>query len=476
MMKKTIWVPVLAAMLAACSSAPTIGADNNIDLIVQADYLLTMTGEPPLRDQAIAIDDGVIIAIGSRISIDERYQADDVITGDGRIVMPGMVNGHTHAAMSLMRGIADDLELMTWLNDFIFPAEIALVDAEFVRVGTTLACWEMIRGGTTTFVDMYFFPDTVAEVTVDCGLRALVVPSVIEQESPDAKTFDQSLRQAQIFAREWRGKHPRVVPGLGAHSVYTISEAALKDVIKVAKELSLTVSMHVAESPFEMATTESTYQQSPVALLDDLGFLDNQLIAAHVVYGSDDDWQRMARDGVGAIHNPTSNLKIASGVSPIVEMRAAGVTVGLGTDGAASNNDLDMWEEVRLAALLAKGIGMDPTFIRAEEALDMATRSGAKAIGLEKLIGTLEVGKQADLIQVDTTDISFAPMYNPISHLVYVADEHDVTTTIVNGNVLMRDKQILTIDEPKLRREVATIREKIAALVGRQSQPETDDE
>ncbi|MFK8053308.1 MAG: amidohydrolase family protein [Woeseiaceae bacterium] len=469
MKKHHLLIICLGFLASGCSAspAPASRTAHSVDLIVLGDHVLTMTDSTVALNQAVVIDDGIIIAIGDTESMLNQYTADEQIDGKDRIVLPGLVNGHTHAAMTLMRGIADDLELMTWLNEYIFPAEVELVDPEFIRVGTELACWEMIRGGTTTFIDMYFFPETVASTVESCGLRAVVVPSVIEQESPDAKTFEQSLEQALAFAANWKDRHPRIIPALGAHSVYTVGEAALKKIVAAAHGADLPISIHVAESQFEMTVTNDQYQKSPIQLLDDLGFLDDTLIAAHVIYGSDEDWQRMARDGVGAIHNPTSNLKLASGISPIVTMREAGVTVGLGTDGAASNNDLDMWEEIRLAAFVAKGFGQDPTFLPAHEALDMATRSGAKAVGLGKTVGTLEIGKKADLIQVSTHDLSFAPMYDPISHLVYVADEHDVVTTVVEGAVLMRDKQILTIDEDQLRRDVAKIREKIAALVNR---------
>ncbi|MEN7342538.1 MAG: amidohydrolase family protein [Pseudomonadota bacterium] len=456
---------LLALTLSSSCQSAAIDTQRNIDLIVDADFLLTMADKGYQENQAVAIDDGRIVAIDSQDVIHTQFVASTVIDGTDRIVMPGLINGHTHAAMSLMRGVADDLELMTWLTRYIFPAELALVDESFIRTGTALACWEMIRGGTTTFVDMYFFPDTVSQTVVDCGLRAIVVPSVIEQASPDAEDFEQSLSQAIRFVKDWQGRHPRITPAIGAHSVYTISEPALKRIIDAAKSLGAPISIHVAESPFEMQTTEAQYGRSPVALLDDLGFLDVTLIAAHVVHGDVNDWQRMAGRQVGAVHNPTSNLKLASGISPVVDMRAEGVKVGLGTDGAASNNDLDMWEEIRLAALLAKGVGMDPTRLPAFEALSLATKDGAEAIGQQSSIGTLEIGKQADLIQVAIDDLSQAPMYDPVSHLAYVADEHDVVTTIVNGAVLMRNREILSIDEDTLREAVAAEKEKIASLV-----------
>ncbi|MEL7297334.1 MAG: amidohydrolase family protein [Pseudomonadota bacterium] len=460
------WLAALSIAAVGCAELPT---DNrrSVDLIVEAEYLLTMTSETVARDQAVAIDAGIIVAVDDAQAIASRFRADKTIGGEARVLMPGLVNGHTHAAMALMRGIADDLELMTWLTQYIFPAELELVDEDFIATGTTLACYEMIRGGITSFVDMYFFPDTVAQAVVDCGLRAIVVPSVIEQASPDAENFSQSLSQAIDFAERWRDKHPRIIPALGAHSVYTIGRDALETLVAAANDYDLAISIHVAESPFEMQITAENYGKSPVALLEELGYLDVPLIAAHVVHGDTDDWQRMARQNVGAIHNPTSNLKLSSGVSPVVDMRRAGVTVGLGTDGAASNNDLDLWEEIRLASLLAKGIGMVPTHLPAYEALKMATADGAAAVGLADQVGSIEVGKRADLIQIATDDLTFAPLYEPISHLVYVADEHDVVTTIVEGVVLMQDREILTIDATQLRDDVARHRDRIRALVGK---------
>ena len=459
--------PLIALLLvacSACSTAPRPGDDTRqaVDLIVYGDHLLSMSpGEPVRTDAALAIDDGAIVAVGDAADIDRTYAARETIDGSDRLVMPGLVNGHTHAAMSLLRGVADDLELMTWLNDYIFPAEVALVDADFVSVGTRLACHEMLRGGTTTFVDMYYFPDAVAQTVVDCGMRAVVVPSVIEQPSPDAADGAQSLSQAVDFAARWRDRHARITPAIGAHSVYTISEPWLQRIRDAAALAKAPISIHVSESPFEIQVTQERYNTTPVALLDRLGYLDLPLIAAHVIYPTPDDIVRLAASQSGVIHNPTSNMKIASGVSPVRAMLDAGVRVGLGTDGAASNNDLDMWEEIRLAALLAKVSTMDPTALPARRVLDMATRGGAEAIGLGARIGRLEPGMRADLIQVSLADLDFQPIYDVTSHLVYVADEQDVVTTIVDGRVLMRDGQVLSVDEKQLRADVARIRQRI---------------
>ncbi|MEM7610170.1 MAG: amidohydrolase family protein [Pseudomonadota bacterium] len=467
MTRKLIAVFVIMISTTGCHTSDSADADQRlaIDLIIEGDHVLTMAG-PSIENGAVAIDDGEILAVAGADEINDRFRADETLPGAGRIVMPGLVNGHTHAAMSLLRGIADDLELMQWLNEFIFPAEVRFVDEEFVAVGTRLACWEMIRGGTTSFVDMYYFPDAVAETVVDCGLRAVVVPSVIEQKSPDAQNGDQSLTQAEDFARRWRDKHPRIIPAIGAHSVYTISEAGLARIQSSAATLGVPVSIHVSESRAEIDATRAQYERTPVELLHSLGYFNGPLIAAHMVYPTSDDIALLAKKRVGVVHNPTSNMKLASGVSPVDSMLDAGVLVGLGTDGAASNNDLDMWEEIRLASFLAKVTSDDPTALPAATVLEMATIGGARAIGLADSVGSLEPGKRADLIQIDTSSLSQAPVYRPLSHLAYVADEHDVVTTVVDGQVLMRDRQVLTIDADVLRDDVDRISRRIAdALV-----------
>ncbi len=465
----------LIALTVACGAA--IPPDlEPIDLIVYGDVVLTMDGEAAeIADGAVAVHDGAILAVGPAPNIDARYSAGETIDGTGRVVMPGLVNGHTHAAMSLLRGIADDLELIEWLERYIFPAEVAVVDDEFVRVGTRLACREMIRGGTTAFVDMYYFPDAMAEETAACGLRGIIVPSVIEQKSPDADTGAESLAQAVDFVRRWRDRDPRIVPAIGAHSVYTLSRSRLEEIQRAAEAEGAPVSIHVSESQFEIVTTAENHGMTPVELLDEIGFLDLPLIAAHMVHPTAGDMALLAEHGVGVVHNPTSNMKLASGVSPVAAMLEAGVRVGLGTDGAASNNDLDLWEDMRLAALLSKVSTMDPTALPARRILDMATRGGAVAIGLGDRVGTLAPGMRADLIQVDLTSIDAQPRFDTASHLVYVTDAEDVVTTIVEGRVLMRDRTVLTIDEAALRDDVARLTQRIVEVTGGPAQAARND-
>ncbi len=342
-------------MFVAIVPAACHGAENSVDLIVRGDHLVTMDADNSvISDGAVAVDDGMIVAVGPYADVALAYKASAEIDGTNKVLMPGLINGHTHAAMSLLRGIADDLNLRDWLYNYIFPAEVKFVDEEFVRIGTELACWEFIRGGTTTFVDMYYFPDSVANAVEDCGLRVLVAPWVIDQKAPDADGFDESLRLAVDFVARWKGRNNRIIPIIGAHSAYTVKPEQLKEVRRQALELDVPVSIHLSEISFEVEFTTENYGKTPVHHLESLDFFSGPTIGAHLVWPTESEIPILAQRRVGAIHNPTSNMKISSGISPVTEMLAQGVPLGLGTDGAASNNDLDMWEEMRLAAFLQK--------------------------------------------------------------------------------------------------------------------------
>jgi 5-methylthioadenosine/S-adenosylhomocysteine deaminase len=443
-----------------------------VDLVVEGRWVLTMdAADTIVENGAVAVNDGVIVAVGPAGEIDDRYAAAERIAGGNRIVMPGLINGHSHAAMTLLRGVADDLELMTWLNDYIFPAEVEFVDPEFVRIGTELACWEMIRGGTTTFVDMYYFPDVIAEVVDACGMRALISTTVIGQRSPDGEGAADDIADGREYVARWKGKNPRITPIYGPHANYTLDEEQLRATRTAANEAGVSVSIHLSESPFEVEYSKNTYGTTSIEFLDSIGFFEGTTtIGAHVVWPTEPEIRILAERKVGVIHNPTSNMKISSGVSPVTEMLRAGVRVGLGTDGAASNNDLDMWEEMRLAAFLQKVDRMDPTVLPASAVLRMATAGGAEAIGMADTIGSLEPGKRADLIQVSFDDVHFVPTYDVVSHLVYVADEQDVATTVVDGRVLMRDGEVLTVDTDRVRREATALAARIqSALAGRRA-------
>jgi 5-methylthioadenosine/S-adenosylhomocysteine deaminase len=474
-MKNTpVYLTFLICVLSILSACVSIATAQPVDFIIEGDYIVTMDAKNTIiRDGAVAIRAGEIVAVDSRVAIHAGFRAGKIVSGEDRILMPGLVNGHSHMAMTLLRGLADDLDLMTWLNDFIFPAEVGFVDEAFVRTGTDLACWEMLAGGTTTVVDMYYFPNTVAESLEDCGMRGIVAATVIGQESPDAKTPELGLKNAGEFINRWKDRSDRVTPALGPHAIYTTPPAILLQVRDAALAADVPISMHIAESKSEIDFAINEYQLSTISLLDRIDFFTPNLrmIGAHVVYPSHKEMVLLATHRVGAIHNPTSNMKVTAGVAPIGDLRAAGVKVGLGTDGAASNNDLDMWEEMRLATLLQKITHGDPTLLPARQVLRMATIDGAAAIGLFDEIGSIETGKRADLIQVALSAPHMLPLYDVESHLVYVADSQDVVTVLVEGALLVEDRAFLKLNIEAIRVAVEDFRLKIAAgILGDQTQ------
>lgn len=433
-----------------------------VDLIIAADHIVTMDDENTIiKDGAIAIKGGVIVAIDNKANIEKNFSAKEQIPGENRVLMPGLVNGHTHAAMTLFRGIADDLPLMDWLTKYIFPAEIRFVDPEFVRVGTQLACLEMIKGGTTTFVDMYFHPLEIARVVDECGVRAVIGAAVIEQESGYTKDFTDAMTRAENFISQWQGKNSRISPAIAAHAAYTISPDNLTFIRKRANALGVPVAIHISESRAELDIVQKLYGDTSINHLESIDFFSGPTIGAHVVWPTRDEISILAKRKVAVIHNPTSNMKIASGFAPIPEMLAAGVHVGLGTDGAASNNDLDMWDEIRMAALIHKGRLLDPLTMPAASVLKIATSGGANAIGLGDTTGSLTVGRRADLIQISLDATHLVPLYDVISHLVYAVDAQDVQTVIVDGQILMRDRKVLTLNEDEVVKKAKAIAARI---------------
>ena len=464
-----------ALLLVACGDSPqtdkAVADDDLIDLIVLGDYVVSMDSDMTVIEQgAVAVDDGIILAIGAADEITSSFAASETLLGANRIVMPGLINGHSHAAMTILRGLADDLALMDWLNNYIFPSEVQFVDSELVRIGTELACWEMIRGGTTSFVDMYYFPDTIAEVVDSCGMRALISATVIDQRSPDAENAADSIQKGVEFIERWKGRNSRITPIFGPHANYTLNAEQLQATRAAAIEHGVGISIHMSESPFELQYSKDTFGMTSVELFESIGFFDGPTIAAHMVWPTDAEIPILAEREVGVIHNPTSNMKIASGISPVTEMLEAGVRVGLGTDGAASNNDLDMWEEMRLAAFLQKVDRMDPTVLPAATVLNMATRGGAQATGLDDVVGSLETGKRADVIQIAFDDVHHVPTYDVVSHLVYVTDEQDVATVVVDGKVLMREREMLTIDTERVAAEANALASRIQAALNERTQ------
>jgi 5-methylthioadenosine/S-adenosylhomocysteine deaminase len=460
-------MPLCVALLVILlSSGARAQTKQEVDLLIGGEFVVTIDdARPVIRNGAVAVKDGRIVAVGTSVEIAAAYHAALTLPGEQRVLMPGLVNGHTHAAMVLFRGMADDLALSEWLTNFIFPAEGRFVDADFVRTGTQLACWEMMRGGTTTFVDMYFHPDVVAEVVEACGLRAIIASAAIDFPSVGFQGWEDSFAAAVAFVQRWKGRHPRITPAIGPHAPYTVAPAHLVEAVAAARQYDVPISIHVAETRTEIDDVSTRYGNRPVQHLDAIGFLESRIIAAHMVWPDAAEIAILAQRKVGVIHNPTSNLKLASGVSPVPQMLAAGVKVGLGTDGAASNNNLDMWQEIHLAALIHKAVALDPTILPAATVLRMATLGGAEAIGLGAHIGAITVGRQADLIQVRLNRPHMIPLYDVISHLVYAARADDVTTVVVDGKVVMLNGDVLTLDLRTIRTKARRIAREIAAAL-----------
>ena len=457
------FIPLLLILLSTSCNQQHQSEKLHIDMIIEADHILTMNASNTiLENSAIAINDGLIIDIDNIEKINIKYKTNNRIFGENKIALPGLVNGHSHAAMTLLRGIADDRSLIDWLNNYIFPLEQQFVDAEFVRIGTELACWEMIRGGTTTFVDMYFYPEVISKVVDSCGIRGLISSTVSDNQTPNAKNAEDAINGGEDYINRWLQKSPLITPILGPHAIYSLNLEQLKETRRIASLTNTPISIHLSESEFELEYSNQTYGMTSIEALDSIDFFNGKTIAAHVVWPTENEIAILAERNVGVIHNPTSNMKLASGVAPIKDMMDAGILIGLGTDGAASNNDLDMWEEMRLAALLQKVTQMNPEVLPAISILKMATTNGAKILGLEKKIGKLEIGMNADIIQVAFDDVHHQPNYDITSHLVYVTDEQDVVTVIVNGKLLMHEGRFFTLDTKKISEEVAAIATKIS--------------
>ena len=453
---------LLAVALAIGQAAP-----RQVSLIVTNATVVTMdAGRRVLASAAVAVDGRDIVAVDTAAAIAKAYRSADTIDAGGDVVMPGLVNTHTHAPMVLYRGLADDLALMDWLQKYIFPAEAKTVTPGFVRAGTRLAAVEMIRSGTTTYVDMYYFEEEIARTTKAAGLRAVLGQTIIQFPAPDAKTPEEGLARTERFIKEF-AKDDLIVPAVAPHAMYTNDAATLKNARQLADRDRVPVIIHLAETEDEVRTAQEKYKATPVAYLESLGFFGPRTLAAHAVHLTAADMRILEQRKVGISHNPESNMKLASGIAPVPALRKAGVPVGLGTDGAASNNDLDMFEAMREAALLQKLATKDPRTLPAAEVIAMATIEGARAIGLDQQIGSLEPGKRADLIIVGMHAPRQTPMYDPLSHLVYTTRGDDVRTTVVNGTVLMREKKVLTLDEAAVLAEARTLASQVRKAVGR---------
>ena len=460
-MKKTLLVTSLILSLLFTLRPAIANAAERVDLIIRGGTVVTMDGASRvIENGAVAIKGERIIAVGTTAELAAKYVAGRTINAAGKVVMPGLINTHTHVPMVLFRGIADDLMLMEWLQKYIFPAEAKNVDEQFVRWGTRLGCLEMIQGGTTTFVDMYYFEDAIADETARAGMRAVLGETVLDFPAPDNKTWDAAMASAEKFAVKWKG-HPLITPAIAPHAPYTVSTDHLKQTHSFSQRLGVPLITHIAEDQAEVKTIQERYGASSVAYLDRIGLLDERVIAAHMVWPTSDDINTLAKRSVGVAHCPQSNMKLAAGAAPVPAMLKAGLAVGLGTDGAASNNDLNMWEEMDTAAKLHKFTSKDPTVLNAREALEMATIRGARAIHQDKEIGSLEAGKRADLIIVDLESAHQTPVYNVYSELVYATKASDVETVIINGRIIMQNRRVLTIDERSVRVKANEYRDQI---------------
>jgi 5-methylthioadenosine/S-adenosylhomocysteine deaminase len=459
-------IRIVAALLVLCGVAGVRAqSPRQVSLVVTNGIVVTMdAGRRVLQDGAVAIDGGDIVAVDTADAVRRQFRASDTIDADGGVVMPGLVNTHTHAPMVLFRGLADDVALTEWLNDYIFPAESKMVSPAFVRAGTRLAALEMIESGTTTFADMYYFEEEVAKATKAAGLRAVLGQTIIQFPVADAKTPADALARAETFINDFRAD-PLITPAVAPHAMYTLDGPTLKAARDLSRRYNVPTLIHLAETRDELKTAQERFKASPVAYLDSLGFLGPGVLAAHGVWVSDADIQLLKARGVAISHNPESNMKLASGIAPVTAYLRAGIAIGLGTDGAASNNDLDMFEAMRTAALLAKVATSDPRAVSARTALEMATIGGARALGMDRQIGSLEVGKRADLIVVRMNSARQTPMYDPVSHLVYVTRGDDVQDTIVQGHVLMRDRRVVTLDEQSVLQDARMWADRVRAAV-----------
>lgn len=439
--------------------------DGQADLIIHARWVLPMEGsERVLHHHALVVRDGRILDLLPSAEVERRWQADETLKLDSHALMPGLINAHTHAAMNLFRGLADDLPLMTWLEQHIWPAEARWISDQFVHDGTRFAAAEMIRGGTTCFADMYFFPDAIARAAQEAGLRASLFCPVLDFPTPMAQGPDEYLRMAMACHDSWRHE-PLVQVGFGPHAPYTVSDGPLDKVRTFAEELDVPIMMHVHETAFEVESAVAQGER-PLARLHRLGLLSPRMLAVHMTQLTDEDIALVAETGCSVIHCPESNLKLASGFAPAEKLRRAGVNLALGTDGAASNNDLDMIGEMRSAALLGKAVAGDAAALPARAVLEMATLGGARALGLDQQVGSLVTGKQADVIAIDLSAAETQPVFDPMAQVVYAAGRHQVTHTFVAGRCLMADRELKTLNEARVLRDARTWGEKIAGGTG----------
>jgi len=428
-----------------------------VDTLILGGTILCLDDSMTLiEDGALAIAGDSIVAVGTEREFQQKFTSRNIINGTQSLIMPGLINSHTHAAMTCFRGIADDMHLMEWLTKYIFPAEARNVDPELAYWGSLLACAEMIKSGTTTFCNMYIFEEETAQAAQKAGMRCLLGEVLFDFPSPNVKTPEEGLAYTRKLLERWAGD-PLIRIAVEPHSLYTCSRPLLLEARKLAEEYDVPLALHLLENQSEKVQLREKLGQEAVLYLQELGCLDERLIAFHCVCLDDEEIRIFSERGCKVVYNPESNMKLASGFAPVSRMIREGVCVGLGTDGCASNNSLDMFQEMDTAAKLEKVRHLDPTLMPAETVVAMATRQGARVLGMEEITGVLKAGMKADIILIDLNRPHLTPMYNPYSHLVYAVNGSDVKTVFIHGKMLMKDRKLLTLDEEEIMQRVCRI-------------------
>ena len=436
------------------------------DILVLGGIVVTMDERRSiLPDGALAIHGYAITALGPRAQIAAAYHGATVVDATGCLVIPGLIDAHTHIPMTLFRGLADDLPLYSWLEQHVWPAEQKFINAETVRWASRLGVAELVRSGVTTLCDMYFYEDEVAAVVDELGIRGVLAHAHFDVTAASKTERERTLAEAEQFVTRWRG-HSRIVPALGPHAPYTVGPDLYRRLHVLAERMDVPVVTHLAETQEEDRNIRRRYGRSPFRHLENLGIVDARLVAAHCVWIDSEEINLLAAARTGVVHNPRSNLKLASGIAPVPDMLRAGVLVGLGTDGAASNNALNLLAEIQTAALVHKGVRLDPLAVPAAAALEMATIGGARALKLDHLVGSLEPGKRADVVIIDLDEDNLVPLYDPVSHLAYAVEAADVRTVIVDGRIVLRDRMLTTADEREIRRQVRALASGIGSFRG----------
>ncbi|MEW6675636.1 MAG: amidohydrolase [Nitrospirota bacterium] len=423
---------------------------NKADYIIRADYVLPMDRElSVINEGAVAVEGRDISDVGTFEEVSKRYSSENIISGEGKVVFPGLINTHTHAAMVYFRGLADDLPLKVWLEEHMWPAESKWLSPEFIFDAVELACLEMLKGGITTYNDMYFYEDAAGEATKRIGMRAVLGVGILDFPTKSASTVDEYFANAESFIRDWKGDE-LITPCIAPHALYTCGPETLKRARRVADKYNIPIHIHLSETKWDVNEIKSKHGKSPVEYLDSLGFLDERVLAAHCVWLTEREIELLSQRKVGVSHCIESNLKLASGIAPVVKMLNAGVEVTFGTDSAASNNDLNLLSEMSVAAKLHKAISEDPTALSAKTVLLMATRWGAEVLGLLGITGSLEKGKSADLVMADLNKPHLIPIYDIYSHIVYAMRPSDVQMVMVNGKIVVNNGSLCNGDEEKI--------------------------